>query len=274
VRETKGVGWVVIQSAPTSNSTFFKSLLNKKFPDHNFIYQKFSKTDLKKKIELQAQPSGIIAELKSLTEKTISLFDDLTSKYEKSPIILILTPSSFQILNRKRKKKLDQTTILLSETKSLDYVVQLPRLIDEVGKKLVIKAQNERLQKLIQKQMPWFNGINELHDVKVTKDLLGNSEETGLRVKLPQWSKLKKTLSPAALNEVGDRLMRIILDAVRNSDQVLRAKENEFVIFLKRADEETLLKCEARIKKALQSVDITANAKNVPVPVSISQLNA
>ncbi len=147
--------WTIIQSTHLPKSVFLKNILEKKFPSCSFIYRKFSSADFHKKRKefISGTCDGVISELKSIVGESLRLFDKIVREYRDVPHILVLTPMGYELLKKHRKKVLDRAMVILSETKSLDYLMQLPRFIEEVGVKHRLRAQNERLHKLIQKRL-------------------------------------------------------------------------------------------------------------------------
>jgi hypothetical protein len=275
-------GWVIIQSTPVQKSVFLKNLLEKRFPSYSFSFHKFA--NFKKTAQGLKKPDGIIAELKTLTTGSLKLFDHMMKTFKDCPIILIINPHGFHLLNQKRKAALHSTVVALSETKSLDYLLQLPRLVEEVGRKKRLKAQNERLQRLVEKKFPQISSFDPSKNLQFPLqgreglgELLSNEDspsQCGLKITLSSWTRLKAKLGDIAQVEVLDLLSRMIQQVVRNSDRVLRAKENEFLIFLSNTDTRNLSKCKDRLEEALKSVKIQFNKKDLRVPFSIASMDS
>jgi PleD family two-component response regulator len=280
VHQKSGAGWVIIQSTPVTKSVFLKNLLEKRFPSYRFSYQRFA--GFKKAAIKLKKPDGVIAELKMLSSASLKTFDLLIKGFKDIPIILIVSPTGFQLLNQKRKKQLHSSLVALSETKSLDYLIQLPRLIEEVGRKKRLKAQNERLQRLMEKRFPQINSFDparNTNDPSQTREVLGElmrqedrHSQCGLKITLRRWTDIKTNLGDTAQGEVVDLLSRMIQSVVRNSDRVLRAKENEFLIFLSNTDRRHLSKCKERLEQALSSLKIQSNQRERKIPFSISSM--
>jgi len=117
---------------------------------------------------------------------------------------LVLTPAAYQWLTLKRKKTLDHSLVLLSETKSLDFLLHLPRFIEEVGRKATSSVQNERLQRLVEQRIPNRHRFGTLGEIETTdqhelvEDLLATSNpkthQCGLKLKLKTWSEISASL--------------------------------------------------------------------------------
>ncbi|MBN8554496.1 MAG: hypothetical protein J0L93_03545 [Deltaproteobacteria bacterium] len=268
-------------NAPATKSVFLKNLLEKRFPTYHFSYFRFAefKAPALKKIDA---PDGVIAEIKNFTSTSLKTFDAITKAHKNSPIILIVTPSGFQLLNQKRKKVLHSCIVALSETKSLDYLIQLPRLIEEIGRKKRLKAQNERLQRLVEKKFPQLSSFDPARSLscpiqsrQILGELLGPREDKskfGLKITLNSWSRAKSALSDIGTTEVIDLISRMIQSAVRNSDRILHNKENEFLIFLSNADSSHLSKCKDRLEDALKGLKIHSNKREWRLPFVISSI--
>lgn len=280
----KGVEWVVLESSPHSKTVFLKDLLKKRFPHCNFNFHAFYDSKSAKKA-LKLRPSGVIAELKTFSQTSLKLFDRFFSDYREIPHILILSPAGFQLLNQKRKDKLHQAMIALSETTSLDYLIQLPRLIEEAGRKRLLKAQNERLQRLLKTHTPSHSfGPSPLTEIvenrKAISEIIrsdcidGREGQCGLRIQLRQWRRHSRQMGEIAQNEVLELISRLINKSVRNSDRVLRSKEDEFTIFLAHTDASHLTRCKERIERTLSEIRISTNQREVELPFSISPINS
>jgi diguanylate cyclase (GGDEF)-like protein len=173
--------------------------------------------------------------------------------------------------------------IAISETTSLDYLIQLPRMIEEAGRKRLLRFQNERLQRLLQHRMPTADfGPNPRTEIikneKVLTHLMnsqcldGRSEQCGLKIQLKHWRRFSKNLGDIAQNEVLELVSRMINKSVRNSDRVLRSKEDEFTIFLSHTDVSNLNRCKERIHQTLSEIRILSNQNELELPFSISSI--
>jgi len=276
--------WIIIQSTPLAQSSFLKNILAKKFPHYAFSYQRFLKSDTLKSIAKKAtrKPDGILLELKTLNPLGIKTCSKLLHDYRGVPTVLVLTPQGFTLLNSKHRKLIENTIIVLSETKSLDYVLQLPRLIEEVGRKRRLRHQNERLQRMLLERDPVANtgfaglGTNTdfLHTRKLLGNLLSSDQRSGcaLKVTFKNWPKLRSQLSTSAQTEILDLVVRLIGRVVRNSDRVLRSEEDEFTIFLANAQPSHLSRCRERLENSLRDLRIEADEKSLKFPFTISTL--
>jgi GGDEF domain-containing protein len=275
--------WMVIQSAPSSKVVFLQELLKKKFPTYSFIHTKGS-TELQ--IFFKQTWDGIILEMKMLNELSLGIYDKINKNFRNVPKILVLTPPGYQWFMARRKDALDHSLVILSDIKSLDYVLQLPRFIEEVGRKKRLRMQNERLQRLIEKKIPHLQGfsmptqnalsINSREMIRgfLAEEMRGKrSHPCGLKLTLKGWNKVQKLIGSAAQNEVVDLLYRLISGIVRNSDRVLRSAEDEFLIFLSNTQSASLSRCKERLEKALDSLQIEANSRNLKFPVKIASLD-
>lgn len=271
---------MVIQSASSSKIVFLQELLKKKFPTYAFVHTKNTKPFLKQAWD------GIILEMKMLNDLSLSLYDKIQKNFRNVPKILVLTPPGYQWFMSKRKNVLDHSLIILSDTKSLDYVLQLPRFIEEVGRKKRLRMQNERLQRLIEKRIPSIQSFNpsnrgslSINSREMIRDFLTDdlqsrrSHPCGLKLTVKSWSRVRSSIGNAAQNEVVDLLYRLISGIVRNSDRVLRSAEDEFLIFLSNTQSANLSRCKERLEKALDCVRIEANSRTLKLPVAIASLD-
>jgi len=278
VRGRLGSSWVIVENARREKSTFLKNFLSKRFPKHSFFYRKLQQATSAHRATKSATLEGVIAELKSLNEQSLPLIDRLHKEYKNCPMILILTPAVYQVLNRRRKRLLDRTTVLISETKSLDYLIQLPRFMDEVGRKRRLRFQNERLQRLAERHLPNFNGQGFSAGGSSERDLLptlmsrDRSSQCGLKVKIQNWRQTSKVLGEFGRNEVVDLVSRMIHEIVRNTDRVLRSQEDEFIIFLSNASPDHTNRCKDRLEKALENFTLSSNERDLKFPFAISAL--
>ncbi len=200
------------------------------------------------------------------------------------PTIIIASPSGVQFLNSKRKKTIDRCTIVMSEIKSLDYILQLPRLIEDVGRKKRLQTQNERLQRMIEKKMPGlqsFSGNTPLQmavppreDVRhiLVSEEKSHGAQNGLKVKIKTWAKLRTSLGLAGRTEILDLLSRIIHSSVRNSDRILKTDEDEFLVFLANTPSGQITRCRERLEKAFKEIRLEANDKLLKLGLSVRPL--
>lgn len=278
----KGLDWIVFESSPSSKTVFLNDLLKKRFPKFRFHFHKFYDLSSAKKA-LKLKPAGIIVELKTFSSTSLKIFDKFTKDFREVPQILILNPTGFQLLNQKRKEKLHKAMIAISETTSLDYLIQLPRMIEEAGRKRLLRYQNERLQRLLQHRSPAVTfGPSPLTEIieneKVLAEILNNecldgpNHQCGLKIQLRNWGRLSSNLGEIAQNEVLELVSRMINQSVRNSDRVLRSKEDEFTIFLAHTDASNISRCKERIEKRLLDLRIRSNQKELSLPFSISSI--
>lgn len=269
--------WLIFQTSQPAKTPIVKRLLAKKFPSHDFHYARFSQAS--KKILASQDWDGVISELKGLTSKDLKVFDTLVRHAKSKPMILVLSPSGFQWLNQKRKNCLEHCLIIMSEMKSLDYILQLPRLIEEVGKKRRLQFQNARLQRLVEKKLPHLNGFRnaDAQDLSPPSDSLHtffDSNACGLKIKIRSWDKIKERVNPTARLEILDLLTRTINASVRNSDRVLRSDEDEFLIFLSNTHDQLVSKCRERLERSLKSIQIAADRRLLPLKLSVLPLDS
>ncbi len=216
---------------------------------------------------------GLIIELKSLSPQNLEYFDRINSVYGAVPKIYVLTPAGYRLLSEKRKAKVDHSLIVLSEVVSLDYLIQLPRLIEEVGLKRKLKMQNERLQKLISKKMPMIEASQARASSVFVRNLLNDDLQQGLRVTLNSWTTIKRKLgSDAARAEVLEVFGRLIGGVIRQSDRVLHSNENEFLIFLSNASKVTIERCKNRLEESLRLFNVSADDQELDLPFQIAPL--
>ena len=143
----KGLSWIVVKSTPINRTPLLKTLLADRFPEYHFRYIRFNENNFKGRFgSAQTPPDGVVAELKKFQESSLPVFDKLCAEFRRSNIIFILSPKGYQLLNKRRKKKLHENIVVLSELKSLDYLIELPRLIDGVSLRLRLRKENEKLQ--------------------------------------------------------------------------------------------------------------------------------
>jgi len=271
VREKTEAKWLIFQTSPLSKSFLLKGLLAKRFPRFHFQYSKFCKEEFTPKSFRASESCGIIAELKNFTKTQMRLLDRFWSLVKDQAVILVVTPECFKLLRKARPSIVQNATIVLSEFKSLDYVVQLPRLIEEVGKKNRLKNQNERLARMMEKTMERRNeastpALGDIFEASTQKDLCG------LHISLKKWEILKRKIGIIGHQEVLESIGRMINSAVRNSDRILRWKEDEFLIFLSNAEPRHLNMCRDRVERMLSSINLQANNKEVSIPFAVKPL--
>lgn len=270
----------MIKSTPVQRTPLLKSLLSERFPQSEFHYYRFSESNLKKLSQLKNfHPDGLIAELKNIKDSSLKAFDRLCKHFRDLHMIFILSPLSYSLLNQRRKKVLNASTVILSELKSLDYLAQLPRVIDDIGLRIRLQNENRELQELMDKSglMPQaFAPSPPLSDQLPTRTIYRTRKEngsgSGIRVKIQKWPQIKRYLNQSAQAEFIDTLSRLIAGAVRSSDRVLRSKENEFLVFLSNMDAHHLGICTQRIEDSLTRVELKANQTELQIPFSIQAL--
>lgn len=264
--------WVVIKSSPLSKCHLLKGLLEKQYPQFHFHYYRFNKTYFgsNQKIDqsIRQQCLGVIAELKQLKLSTLSYFDRLLKQFSKKPLILILSPQSFKILSEKRKTRLFQHMMIISELKSLDYLTQLPRLMDEVCLRQRLRQENEKLRKMIALESSIDDSLDRL--IRSPENI---PTQKGLKITLLRWNQVREKIGKPAQSEVLEAVSRMISRAVRSSDRVLHSKDNEFLVFLSNIDRQQQSRCMQRVREKLSSIQISANTKDINVPFSIRSID-
>lgn len=263
--------WVVIKSSPLSRSHLLRALLERQFPKIHFHYLRFNKLHFGpgKKIDLKLRSNahGVIAELKQLQKTGLSYFDRLVKQFVHQPIIFILSPESFSLLSATRKKILFQHMMVISELKSLDYLTQLPRLMDEVSLRSRLKQENERLRELIASE----KSIDESLDFVLSEEN-PHSTQKGLKITLKDWNRFKSKVGQHAQSEVIEAFSRMISRAVRSSDRILHSRENEFLVFLSNIDRVQQARCMQRVKEKLSSIEIAANTRHLDIGFSVNSI--
>jgi hypothetical protein len=269
VRGKNDPEWLVLQTSPSSKIAFLRNLLARKFPSHRFHYKRFLQRDLK--VIALKNFDGIILEMKILELVDLRVFDQVCSLTPSMPRVLILSPASYRLLLVNRPESLESSLVILSDLKSLDYILQLPRVIEEIGRRKRLKIQNERLQRLIDQKLPDL-GDEELE--ASVQELLApqSTSPLGLKVKVLTWTRLKRNLSQTAREEVLDLLNRLIHGSVRNGDRILRSGEGEFLVFLAGAKSDLIARCRERLQRAFRAVKIQANAKALKLTMRVRSL--
>lgn len=270
MRVRSGTNWVIIHSLPTSKSFLLKNLLAKRFPKVEFSYFRFG-SDEKIGTELLNASAGIILELKELAKTQLKTLDRLWRLTQGRPMISILSPEGFQLLNAKRPDFIQKTTTILSDAKSLDYLMHLPRFIEEIGRRQRLKMQNERLKRLMEKTESQNKDQSQSITEEVLTEVVGRNL-CGLRVTLKKWTQLRVKLGNYAQSEILASIGRSIHSAVRNSDRVLHWKDDEFLILLENAEPKNLDLCRDRVKKCLDGLSIKANNRDMSFPFSVRQI--
>lgn len=275
--------WVVIKSTPIARTPLLKSVLSKRFENIAFQYLRYSEAALTKEWQSKSPPpQGVVAELKILSEKALPLFDQLLTNYKRTPVIFILSPKSYSLLNQKRRNRLYQQTLVLSELKSLDYLAQLPRLIDDVLLKKKLEAENKKLTELMKTQglrQQGFAADIPLGEEMPVDELLGTDtcpsrfSKKGLVIRLSKWHQLSEKLSSAAEAEIIAALSRLLAGAVRSSDRVLRSRDDEFIVFLSNIQKDQLRLCTQRVTHSLDQFQISADGRHIPLSFSIEALS-
>lgn len=277
VRGKLSSGWGVIQSSPLSQAIGLQDILKKRFPHYEFNFWSISDLPLKKKDkDLLKSANGLIVELKSALADAVPLFDRIQRLQAQMTIIFIVTPQVYRSLMEKRRDRIDHTLIILSELVSLDYLLQLPRLMEEVVAKRDLKQQNEKLQRMIKARDDLIDSGSTDDSVELVEHLIEEKSHPhkGLRVTLSGWQKIKHHIgSKAAQNEVLSACGRAMSQIVRQSDRILHSQENEFIIFLSNATASTLHRCEDRITQALAQLKIEANNKCLSMPFRVASLD-
>ncbi|MDB5038275.1 MAG: hypothetical protein JWQ35_1803 [Bacteriovoracaceae bacterium] len=276
--------WMVVQSSPSTKAVFLNNILKKKFPGYSFLHSKWASESFQKIVKENLD--GIILEIKTLTEASLSIYDKFNKFYKATPKILVITPKAYQWLSVRRRDALDHSLVVLSEIKSLDYILQLPRFIEEVGRKRRLRFQNERLQRLVEKRIPHLHSFRStlqeaegINSRDMIEDLLADDKQNnrahqcGLKLKITSWKRLRNSLGATAQNELADLLSRLINGIVRNSDRVLRSADDEFLIFLSNTQSSNLSRCKDRLEKALRSFRIEANNRNLKLPIEIAAID-
>lgn len=168
--------------------------------------------------------------------------------------------------------------VILSETKSLDYILQLPRFMNEVSRRNRLRNQNERLTRMMAEKMnevAAFGDQSELPNVEISVDVFeGQTGKNicGLLISLKRWTGLKKRLGSIVQAELMQSVGRLINSAVRNSDRVLHWKEDEFLVFLSNTEPKNLSLCRQRVERSLSTIVLKSNEKEVQVPFNVRSL--
>ncbi len=242
--------------------------MKRQFPSVHFDYRRFSqlrsqpRSPLKK--GLDSPKNGVIIELKYLRSSGLRKFDLIFKEYSKSPMIFILSPQSFQLLSPARKKMVFEHMMILSEIKSLDYLTQLPRLMEEVSFRHKIQKENDHLRQLIQVEQPVDRSLHSALRSQKSK-----SSQRGLRITLNHWGRWRVRFGTVAQNEILEAFSRMISRAVRASDRVLHNRENEFIVFLSNVETTQQRQCMQRVKEKLMSIEIIENTKKLGLNFSI-----
>lgn len=281
VGKVENIRWIVVKSQPIQRTPLLKSLLAEKFPQIRFCFMRFTLPSLEKEKRSKSErPHGVVAELKKFPKNGIFLFDALCRQFKHSNLVFILSPNSYSILKEKRRSKLMEQTMIISEMKSLDYLAQLPRVIEEIGLKQQLLAENKKLEKLVRERVLGFQSSQENpplnENFRVSRYLQTSSSEDsshGLKIKLNKWTRLKKEIGDMGQNELISSMTRIITGVVRSSDRVLRTKEDEFIVFLSDVDRHQITKCIDRLRQALKDFSISVNQKHFPLPFTINTLH-
>jgi hypothetical protein len=201
-----------------------------------------------------------------MRETQLEVFDALEKGFRKIYKILILSPESYRLLNQRRKKRLHDCTLILSEQKSLDYLAQLPRLMEEASFRKDLHTKRKVLESLMsQKVSQTFGGNSPLVSFMEIPEQLyqnGTDKGKGLRIILKAWAPLKRAIGEIAASEILDLTSRTISQAVRGSDRILQNQENEFIVFLSNVDSNQLRECSRRISVALRHIEILQNNRS------------
>ncbi|PIR22199.1 MAG: hypothetical protein COV44_09285 [Deltaproteobacteria bacterium CG11_big_fil_rev_8_21_14_0_20_45_16] len=261
--------WIVIKQTPINRTPLLKSVLADRFPEIEFEYTRFTSKNLAKIFRERASGpfKGVIAELKSFTEDSLKDFDFLYKARENAACILILSPASYSVLNKRRHAALAKCSMLLSEPKSLDYLSHLPRLLEDIGLKTRLRAQNERLRKMVKAPQEVFT--ERIFDHGLAANSL---PPAGLRIIVKEWERIQKHLGHEARKELSSQFVSQICRVVRNSDQVMQYKENEFVIFLTNVSLKQVRECRSRLQECLAKINLRANNKDLNLAFQLSPL--
>ncbi len=266
----KGVRWLVLKTPPLSrNLVLLKSILSSRFPQIDFEYKRFQKP-LFSKIKKVTGVDGIIAVLKNFETAQLPLFDQLVKKFSRSEIIFVLSPKTYQILNKKRKKTLNASLFLLSEVKCLDYITALPRLIDQVSVRHKLKRENEALQKLFRQN--WEGPLPaEWTESSWHPQTLERHQPPQISIRLANWSQISKELGSIAEIEFDQMIQRLLSSNIRGGDRVMRRHQNEYLLLFSDLDKNQLKKCKQRLQQSLKELRLEANEKSIPIKVQVSQ---
>lgn len=273
VRGVNGASWVIIQSAPKSKSSFLQGVLERRYPDFEFAYLRFNERDFSKSKKLsRIEKMGILIEAKHLREKDLPLFDRYLKRYKEEAVILILSPTTYSLLRKRRKKTLQTCTVTISDIKNLDYLINIPRLIEDVILRTHLKKENARLRALIDQCRPDERALplTTQSDAQMTNDLIEENEtKRGIKIRLSRWDSLKNNLGDLGQIEFTELLTRAISSTIRNSDRILRSKENEFIVFLPKSGKPHVEQCLKRLNDSLKSIVVTTNQQTLSVPFTL-----
>ncbi len=249
----------------------FKDLLSRKIPAMQFQFERFHSSQMKQK-NLLERIDAVIAEIKAIDRSELKLVDQLWKKLRSRPAIFVVSPHVYQLLSKSRPVIAQKAVILLSEVKSLDYFIQLPRLIEDIGQKLSLRNQNERLLKLIRSATESIEVGSR--DDNPREHLISGARQSqcGLPIRIAQWSRIKRSLGTFGHVAFMEFLGRTINSAVRNSDRVLHSKEDEFIVFLSNAEPKHVKLCKARIEKSLELIHLSADQRRLKVPFVVQTL--
>lgn len=252
-----------------SKSHLLRGLLKRQFPSLQFDYVRFNQLKFSEKSKTKKNLSlpmhGAIVELKYLKSNGLRKFDQLFKEFSQIPLIFILSPQSFSLFSPARKKLIFEHMMILSEIKSLDYLTQLPRLMEEVSFRHKIRKENDDLRKLIQTERPLDRSLHSALRAPKSK-----SSQKGLKITLNQWGRVRNRFGTVAQNEILDAFSRMISRAVRASDRVLRNRDNEFIVFLSNVETSQQRQCMQRVKDKLMSIEILENTRKLGLNFSIS----
>lgn len=260
----KSGSWVVLKSSALQKTPLMAKLLADRFPHLNFRFVPFHIESLFQAHRIHGF-EGAIAELKILDEKHLALFDRLLKITHQRHLILILSPESFQLLNRQRPHCLESLCVVLSEIASLDYLAQIPRAIDSLLHKKRLREENEELKRQLAEHDTFSSrrfidlyAPSELQkSAETVSDLLEQrlSVQGCLKVSMKKWHAFAPRVSASAKAELSALITRLIGSTVRGNDRILRKKENEFFIYLENADESQLESCLRRLSDQLRQFE-------------------
>jgi GGDEF domain-containing protein len=227
-----------------------------------------------------AECDGVIMELKAFTIDNVNALDRITKKLKGIPTILVATPASYQVLISSRRGQIDQSLVILSEQKSLDFVIQLPRFIEDVATKRRLRLQNERLQRMLAKTSPaqHFLPSTTAPEPQMVKQVLRvdreahQGQQCALKISFKNWNRIAKTIGASGRVEVLELISRLIHKSVRNSDRVLRSAEHEFLVLLSNTRSVHLARCKERLERALKALALEKDSRPVRLAFAISSL--
>lgn len=259
-----GTRWLVVQSSPDVKASFLKSLLMTRFPRVQFDYERGGADSVPKIQGLMKQSlDGAILELKQITLEDLKWLDRIKNLL-KRPVVLVLTGDVYHLLRSRRPQWLETSLPILTEPKSLDYLLQIPRCVEEINRRRLLRVQNERLSRLVQQAKT--EGSLELED-------FASLSPRGLKVTFRNVKRVQNSLGEIAFLEILEAISRAIRSQVRNSDRVLRSSDHEFFVFLSHAEQKQIQACRNRLRSTLRHFEMRANERMVQLPFAISSVD-